>query len=296
VSAPAVTASAPAAPRARRLVDVPGVLLRSWTFLTFLFLYIPILFVVLYSFNSGRFLLIWRGFGTNWYSAALENRSITTTLSTSLLVAALTTAVSIVLGTLAGIALARRGGGWVRPFLLIIFLILVTPEIVNGISYLIFFVRANLDSGLVRLVIGHSIYNSAVITLIVHARLAGLDESLEEAAADLGAPPGRAFRQVTLPLMLPAVIAGGLLSFTLSLDDVIISTFLSTAGTSTLPVYIFSSLRTGLKGDVAAISTLMLLVTFAALAAAVLVLRRSGESAEGVAQTLTGTKTMGRAS
>jgi len=296
VTAPAITTPAASVPRARRLLDLPGVLLRSWTFLTFVFLYVPILFVVLYSFNSGRFLLIWRGFGSNWYSAALHNRSITTTFTTSLVVAALATVVSIVLGTPAGIALARRGGGWVRPFLLIIFLILVTPEIVNGISYLIFFVRANLDSGLVRLVIGHSIYNSAVITLIVHARLAGLDETLEEAAADLGAPPGRAFRQVTLPLMLPAVIAGGLLSFTLSLDDVIISTFLSTAGTSTLPVYIFSSLRTGLKGDVAAISTLTLLVTFAALAAAVLVLRRSGESAEGVAQTLTGTKTMGRTS
>jgi ABC-type spermidine/putrescine transport system permease subunit II len=296
MSAPAVSTPAAAMPRARRLLDWPGALLRSWTFLTFLFLYVPILFVVLYSFNSGRFLLIWRGFGTNWYSAALANGAITSTLTTSLLVAALTTVVAVVLGSLAGIALARRGGGWVRPFLLIVFLILVTPEIVNGISYLIFFVRANLDSGLVRLVIGHSIYNSAVITLIVHARLAGLDESLEEAAADLGAPPGRAFRQVTLPLMLPAVIAGGLLSFTLSLDDVIISAFLSTAGTTTLPVYIFSSLRTGLKGDVAAISTLMLLVTFAALAAAVLVLRRSGESAEGVAQTLTGTKGIGRTS
>jgi putrescine transport system permease protein len=290
----ATAATTAAAPRARRLVDWPGALLRSWTFLTFVFLYVPILFVVLYSFNQGRFLLIWRGFGTNWYSAALNNQSITTTLTTSLVVATLTTLVSIVIGSLAGIALARRGGGWVRPFLLIVFLILVTPEIVNGISYLIFFVRANLNSGLVRMVIGHSIYNSAVITLIVQARLAGLDESLEEAAADLGATPGRAFRQVTLPLMLPAVLAGGLLSFTLSLDDVIISTFLSTAGTSTLPVYIFSSLRTGLKGDVAAISTLMLAVTFAALAAAVVILRRSGESAKGVTETLTGTKQLGR--
>ncbi len=190
-------------------------------------------------------------------------------------------------GSLAGIALARRGGGWSRPFLVIVFLILVTPEIVDGIAFLIWFVRLDIDSNLVRLVIGHSIFNSAVVTLIVRARLAGLDESLEEAAADLGAPPARVFRQITLPLMLPAVLAGGLLSFTLSLDDVIISSFVTTAGSFTLPVYVFSSLKTGLKTELAAVSTLMLCLTLLALACTAFVLRRSGDSAEEITQTIT---------
>jgi ABC-type spermidine/putrescine transport system permease subunit II len=196
--------------------------------------------------------------------------------------------VSVVFGSLAGIALARRGGSWTRPFLVILFLILVTPEIVDGIAYLIWFVRIGVDSNLVRLVIGHTVFNSAVVTLIVRARLAGLDESLEEAAADLGATPTRVFRQITLPLMLPAVLAGLLLSFTFSLDDVIVSSFVTTAGSFTLPVYVFSSLRTGLKTELAAVSTLMLCLTLFALVVTALVLRRSGDSTEEIAQTITG--------
>jgi ABC-type spermidine/putrescine transport system permease subunit II len=274
--------------RVRRRIDGASVGLRVWAVLVFVFLYLPILFVVLYSFNRGRFLLTWRGFGTNWYRAALQNTDIRATLTTSLVVAALSALIAVVLGSLAGIALARRGGGWSRPFLLLLFLILVTPEIVDGIAYLIWFVRLNLGTGLFRLIIGHSVFSSAVVALVVEARLQGLDESLEEAAADLGAPPARAFRDITLPLMLPAVLASGLLAFTLSLDDVIISAFVSTAGSTTLPVYIFSALRVGLKGDLAAISTVMLLLTLVALTLAALVLRRSGESAEEVAATLTG--------
>ena len=196
-------------------------------------------------------------------------------------VAAVNSLVAVVLGTMAGIALARRSGKWSRPFLILVFLILVAPEIVDAISYLIFFVRINLGWSFARLVIGHSIFNSAVVTLIVLARLQGLDESLEEAAADLGATPWRAFRQITLPLMLPAVLAGALLSFTFSLDDVIISSFVSTSGGTTLPVYVFSALRTGLRGDLAAISTVTLAATLVALGVMVFALRRSGESVEG---------------
>ena len=272
----------------RRRVDGASVGLRVWTLLVFAFLYLPILFVVLYSFNRGRRLLSWDGFGTRWYQAAVQNTDIRQTFTVSIVVAALSALVAVVLGSLAGIALARRGGRWSRPFLLLVFLILVTPEIVDAIAYLIWFVRLDLGSGLARLTIGHSVFSSAVVTLIVQARLQGLDESLEEAAADLGATPAKAFRDVTLPLMLPAVLAGGLLAFTLSLDDVIISTFVSTAGTTTLPVYIFSALRVGLKGDLAAISTLTLLLTLGAITLAGVVLRRSGQSSEEVAATLTG--------
>lgn len=274
--------------RPRRQVDVVGIPLRIFTVLVFVFLFVPIIVVVVYSFNKGRTLLVWDGFGTNWYSAALENTAIRNALWVSVRVAVVTSIVSVTLGALAGIALARRQGRWTKPFTILLFLILVAPEIVVGIAYLIFFVRVNLDWGFLRLIIGHSIFNSAVVTLIVRARLAGLDESLEEAAADLGAPPTRVFRQITLPLMMPALIAGGLLSFTFSLDDVIISSFATTSGTTPLPVYIFSALRTGLKGDLAAISTITLLGTLLALAVTAFVLRRSGDSTEQMVGTIAG--------
>ena len=274
--------------RVRRRWDWLNGLLRSWAVLVYVFLFTPILVVVIYSFNRGRFLLTWDGWGTDWYGVALQNEGIQRALATSVRVAAVNALFAVVLGTMAGIALARRSGKWSRPFLILVFLILVAPEIVDAISYLIFFVRINLGWSFARLVIGHSIFNSAVVTLIVLARLQGLDESLEEAAADLGATPWRAFRQITLPLMLPAVLAGALLSFTFSLDDVIISSFVSTSGGTTLPVYVFSALRTGLRGDLAAISTVTLAATLVALGVMVFALRRSGESVEGVVGTITG--------
>jgi ABC-type spermidine/putrescine transport system permease subunit II len=276
-----------AAPVRRRWDWINGAL-RTYSVLVYAFLFTPILVVVIYSFNRGRFLVNWDGFGTNWYGTALENQGIQKALATSIRVAAANSVVAVVLGTMAGIALARRSGKWSRPFLILVFLILVAPEIVDAISYLIFFVRINLGWSFARLVIGHSIFNSAVVTLVVLARLQGLDESLEEAAADLGATPWRAFRQITLPLMLPAVLAGALLSFTFSLDDVIISSFVSTSGGTTLPVYVFSALRTGMRGDLAAISTVTLAATLIALGVMVFALRRSGESMEGVVGTITG--------
>ena len=276
-----------AAPLRRRWDWFNGAL-RTYAVLLYIFLFTPILVVVIYSFNRGRFLVNWDGFGTIWYGVALENEGIQNALATSLRVAAANAVVAVVLGTMAGIALARRSGKWRRPFLILVFLILVAPEIVDAISYLIFFVRINLGWSFARLVIGHSIFNSAVVTLIVLARLQGLDESLEEAAADLGATPWRAFRQITLPLMLPAVLAGALLAFTFSLDDVIISSFVSTSGGTTLPVYVFSALRTGMRGDLAAISTVTLAATLVALGVMVFALRRSGESVEGVVGTITG--------
>ena len=187
----------------------------------------------------------------------------------------------MVLGAFAGIALARRGGKWATGFMAIVFLILVTPEIVDAIGCSSgscasaarsragsrSSAPARCDSWS-----GHSLFSSAVVTLIVRARLQGLDERLEEAAADLGATPSRAFRQITLPLMAPALLAGALLAFTFSLDNTIVSTFVSTAGSTTLPVYVFSSVRSVIKPDIAAAATLMLLLTLFALGAVAFVL------------------------
>lgn len=274
-------------PRRRR--DLARGALGGWAVLVYIFLYLPIAFVVLYAFNHNRRLVPWKGWSSEWFSAALDNSNIRAAIGVSVRAAAIVAVLSVVFGSLAGIALARRGGGWTKPFLVVVFLILVTPEIVDGIAFLIWFVRVDLTSSLARLAIGHTIFSSAVVTLIVRARLEGLDESLEEAAADLGATPTRAFRQITLPLMLPAVLAGGFLSFTFSLDDVIVSSFVTTAGSFTLPVYVFSSLKTGLKTELAAISTLMLCLTLLALVLTALVLRRGGNSAEEITQTIAGT-------
>ena len=220
-------------------------------------------------------------------------------VKTSVAAAAGTAVIATILGTFAGIALARRKGKWTAVFLLLVFLILVTPEIVDAIALLIWYVRIGgpfgpdltipaISYGMLRLWVGHSLFATAVVTLIVRARLEGLEESLEEAAADLYAPPGRRFRQITLPLMLPAVLAGALLAFSFSLDDTIISSFVSAAGASPWPVVVFSSLRSVLRPEIASVSTLLLLLTLFAIACVALVLRRGGQSSEEVAKTMTG--------
>jgi len=200
----------------------------------------------------------------------------------------------VVLGGLAGVGLARRSGWWSAPFLVVLFLILVTPEIMEAIALLGWFVRIGdlpglsfFDEGMVRLWVGQSLYASAVVTLIVRARLAGLDEALEEAAADLGATPARAFRQITLPLISSALVAGGLLSFTLCLDNTIISTQISGAS-STFPVALVSATKSEIKPFWAVGALLLFAVTLAMLAFLANVLRKSGDSSSQIAATLTG--------
>jgi ABC-type spermidine/putrescine transport system permease subunit II len=295
--------SSTAAPKRNR-IDPVNVALKIWGILVYGFLFLPIVIIVIYSFNSGRALETWDGFGTAWYKSLVDDPVIRGSVVTSLKVAVGAALISTILGSLAGIALARRPGKWVIVFMALVFLVLVTPEIVDAISLLIWYVRIKgpfgpgfselIDSdfinyGLMRLWVGHSLFSTAVVTLIVRARLAGFDESLEEAAADLYAPPGRRFRTITLPLMMPAVLAGALLAFSLSLDNTIISTFVSVAGASPWPVYVFSALRSVLRPEIAAVSTIMLLLTLFALSIVAIVLKRGGDSAEDVAKTITGT-------
>jgi putrescine transport system permease protein len=272
-------------------------LLSVWGVLVFVFLFLPIVMIVIYSFNDGRALVVWRQFGFGPYSAALSNRVITSAVFTSIRAAAGAAVIATIVGSLAGIALARRPGKWTIAFLAFVFLVLVTPEIVDAISLLIWYVRIGgpfgpdnqiFNYGLLRLFIGHALFASAVVTLIVRARLAGLDESLEEASADLYANATQTFRKITLPLMMPAVLAGALLAFSLSLDNTIISSFVSTANASPWPVYVFSSLRSILRPEIAAMSTLVLLLTLFALAMVALVLRRGGASGEETAAMIAG--------
>jgi ABC-type spermidine/putrescine transport system permease subunit II len=240
----------------------------AWTVLVFLFLFLPILIVVIYSFNGGRNLYIWTEFSTDWYGRALASPRVVSALAVSLKAAAINAVIAVALGVPAGIALARRKGRWTVPFVALLFVILGTPELVSAIGQMIWFDRIGLYDGLLRLAVGHSLFNIAVVALIVRARAEGLGEALEEAAADLGARPWRRFLDVTLPLMFPAVLAGVLLAFTFSFDDVIISLFVQRPGTSTLPIYILSSFKPGLKGDVAAIVVITLAVSLAGVVAA----------------------------
>jgi ABC-type spermidine/putrescine transport system permease subunit II len=297
-----------AAGRVRRQRDWVNVLLRVWAVLVYIFLFLPILVIVIYSFNSGRALLVWQGFGIDPYTRGFDNPVNLDAVQTSLKAAVGSAIVATSLGTFAGIALARRKGRWVPFFFALVFLLLVTPEIVDAISLLTWYVRISASSGplgvigkvfgpenpipinygLLRLWVGHSLFSAAVVTLIVRARLDGLDESLEEAAADLYATPSRAFRQITLPLIFPAVLAGGLLAFSFSLDNTIVSLFVSVAGSTPWSVIVVSGVRSILRPEVAAISTALLGLTLFALAMVALVLRKTGSSTEEVAMTMAG--------
>ena len=277
--------------------DPMNVLLGVWGIAVFVFLFLPILMIVIHSFNDGRALVVWREFGLRPYVDALDNPTIRNAIFTSIRAALGAALISTVCGSLAGIALARRPGKWTIGFLALLFLVLVTPEIVDAIALLIWYVRIGgpfgpdndiLNYGLFRLWVAHSIFATAVVTLIVRARLAGLDEALEEASADLYASPAETFRKITLPLMMPAVLAGGLLAFSLSLDNTIISSFVSTANASPWPVYVFSSLRSVMRPEIAAMSTLVLLLTLFALFLVAVVLRRGGASGEEAAAMLAG--------
>ncbi|WP_299442001.1 ABC transporter permease [uncultured Phycicoccus sp.] len=270
-------------------------LLRVWGLVVLVFLFAPIVVVVVYSFNDGRLLIAWDEFGLAPYRAMLERPAIRSAVTVSLQVAVLSSLLATFLGTMAGVALARRPGRWTYWFIGLLLLVSVTPEIVDAVSLLPWVVFLGSDAGLtafnngiVRLVVGHSLFSTAVVSYIVRARLVGLDESLEEASGDLYATPLRTFRRITVPLAMPAVLAGYLLSFTLSLDNTIVSAFVQVSGSTPWPVYVLSALRSGLRPEIAATSTVMLVLTLAALGLVALVLRRSGDSATDIARTMGG--------
>lgn len=270
-------------------------LLTIWAVLVFAFLFLPIVVIILSSFNSGRLLVAWDGFSLEPFAALVEKPVIRDAVMVSLRTGLIAALIASLLGTLAGIAMARRPGKWVWWFLGLLLLVSVTPEIVDAIALLPWMVFLGQDLGMtmfndgtVRLVIGHSLFSIAIVSYIVRARLVGLDERLEEASADLYATPLHTFWKVTLPLAMPAVLAGFLLSFTLSLDNTVVSAFVQVSGTTPWPVYVLSSLRSGLRPEIAAVSTVMLLLTLVALALVALVLKRAGDSATDIARTMGG--------
>ena len=254
-------------------------LLRAGGVLVYVFLYAPILVVVIYAFNDSRLVEVWRGFGFTWWSETWRDESIRRALVVSLGTASTNAVVATVLGTAAAIGLRNVGRRTRAAFDALMYSTLIVPEIVIAIASLLFFVTIGLPLGPVAIVITHAVFNTSVVTLICRARLAGMDRSLEEASADLGAARWRTFRQVTLPQMFPAVVAGGLLAFTFSFDDVVLSTFVSSPGSTTLPIRVFSELRFGLSPKANVVATSMLAITLTSIVAAQVLLRRGGRAA-----------------
>ncbi|MFN3890723.1 MAG: ABC transporter permease [Beijerinckiaceae bacterium] len=226
---------------------------------SFAFLYVPIGLLVLYSFNSSKLVTVWGGFSTQWYTSLLQNEQLLASAWTSLRVAMVAALASTILGTLAAIALARHGRFRGRlVFASMIYAPMVMPEVVIGLALLLLFVSLDMERGFATIVIAHATLGMCFVSVVVYARLARFDRSLEEAAMDLGASPLQTFFLITLPLIAPAVVAGFLLAFTISLDDFVLSSFTSGPGSTTLPMRIYSSVRLGVTPEINAISTLII--------------------------------------
>ncbi|MDB5594651.1 MAG: Putrescine transport system permease protein [Hyphomicrobiales bacterium] len=227
--------------------------------LGFGFLYGPIALLVLYSFNASRLVTVWGGFSTRWYVSLLDNEALIASAWISLRVALASAGLATLLGTMAAFALVRFGRFRGRMmFSAMVYAPLVMPEVIIGLSLLLLFVGLGVDRGFWTVVAGHTTLGLCFVTVVVQARLARFDRSLEEAAMDLGATPAATFRRITMPLIAPGMIAGFLLAFTLSLDDFVIASFTSGPGSTTLPMRIYSSVRLGVTPEVNAVSTLMI--------------------------------------
>jgi putrescine transport system permease protein len=245
------------------------------------FLYIPLVSVVVYSFNDSRLATVWGGFSTRWYGELLRNEQILDAAFLSLRIAAASATLATILGTMAGLMLARFGRFRGRAlFSGMITSPLVMPEVITGLSLLLLFVSLNqlvgwpAERGFSTITIAHTTFSMAYVAVIVRSRLAGMDESLEEAAMDLGGRPLRVLFDITLPLIAPAMVAGWLLAFTLSLDDLVIASFVSGPGASTLPMYIFSKVKLGVTPDINALASILILIVSAGLALAWLTMRK----------------------
>jgi spermidine/putrescine transport system permease protein len=240
-------------------------LFATWTGFVFLFFYLPIAVLVLFSFNESRLNIVWTGFTFDWYAKLFEDRVLVKTLKNSLIVATFTTAISVMLGTI-GAWLLYRYRYKASSFLeTLVFMPMIVPEVILGVSLLILFVTLGIKLGYTTIVISHVTFCFPFVMAAVQARLSGLDPALEEAALDLGATPAQAFTKVLVPYLMPAIVSGALMSFTLSLDELIVTYFTASAGTRTLPLEIFGRVKKGLDPSLNAISTVFILVTVLAV-------------------------------
>lgn len=227
--------------------------------LGFTFLYLPILLLIIFSFNGSKLVTVWGGFSTKWYSSLFQNEAFMEAALMTLKVALVSSTCAATLGTLAALVLTRAGRFHGRMlFSGMVYAPLVMPEVITGLSLLLLFVAIGLDRGFWTITLAHITFSMCYVAVVVSSRLISFDRSLEEAALDLGCTRFSAFWQVTLPLIMPAIVAGWLLAFTLSLDDLVIASFTSGPGATTLPMKIYSSVRLGLNPEINALSTLLI--------------------------------------
>lgn len=263
---------------------------RRWPLLAVLafgyaFLYVPILLLILYSFNESRLVTVWSGFSVKWYRELLHNRQLLDAAWLSIRIAATNATVAMVLGTLAANALVRHGRFRGRTgFELLLTAPLVMPDVIIGLSLLLLFVALEQfvgwpdGRGFTTITIAHITFSMAYVAVVVRSRLGQMDASLEEAAMDLGARPLGVYMRITLPLIAPALLSGWLLAFTLSLDDLVIASFVSGPGATTLPMVVYSSVRMGVSPQINALATLIVaVVTLAVVIAGISLRRKPGQ-------------------
>jgi len=227
--------------------------------LGFAFLYLPMIILIVYSFNKSELVTVWAGFSTRWYVELLENDAFLDAAWVTLQVAVVSSTVATVLGTLAALVLVRAGRFIGRTlFSGMIYAPLVMPEVITGLSLLLLFIGIGLDRGVLTIILAHTTFSMCYVSVVVSSRLVSFDLSLEEAALDLGCSTVQAFRLVTLPIISPAVISGWLLAFTLSLDDLVIASFTAGPSATTLPIKIWSSIRLGVSPEINALSTILI--------------------------------------
>jgi putrescine transport system permease protein len=247
--------------------------------LGFAFLYIPIIILVIYSFNASRLVTVWGGWSTQWYGSLLNNQQLLDAAWVTLRVALLSATVATVLGTMAAIALVRHGRFRGRTlFSGLVYAPLVMPEVITGLSMLLLFVAAGVSRGFWTVTLAHITFCMCYVAIVVQSRLLSFDRSLEEAAQDLGATPAKTFFVITLPIISPAVISGWMLAFTLSLDDLVIASFTTGPGATTLPMRIYSSVRLGVTPEINAVCTILIgIVTVVVIIASIATKRAAVE-------------------
>lgn len=232
-----------------------------YTLLIYLILYIPIFVLIAYSFNASKLNVVWTGFTFKWYAALFRNTTVIDAFKTSLTVAVISTVLAAMIGTLAAVGMYRYHFGGKSVLDALLYIPVVIPEIVMGIALLALFALIGMPLGLTTLIFAHVAFSIPFVVIVVKARLDGFNRSMEEAAMDLGANQWRTFTKVTLPIIMPGIISGTLLAFTLSLDDVVISFFVAGPQSTTLPLKIFSMVKFGVSPEINALSTMMLLLT-----------------------------------
>jgi spermidine/putrescine transport system permease protein len=248
-------------PRPRFPFSLRGHWLTLFAVTIFLFFYLPIFILIIYSFNSNQVVGVWESFSTQWYGELFNNRAIGNAFRVSMWVAFWSTIFSTILGTLAALVLERYRFRGRLTFDGVLYLPIIIPDIVMALSTLLFFVIFAVPLSRNTVLLAHIAFNISFVAVVVRARLADMDRSLEEASADLGASEWVTFRRITLPLLAPGIVAGALMAFTLSLDDFVITFFVSGPGSTTLPVQVYSMIKFGVTPEVNALSTLMLLGT-----------------------------------